>query len=83
LRALGDSARDEVLAKAKQQLASGRDPQDVLDFLANTLTNKLLHAPTAALREAALVGDAEVVRAAGKLFGESGPDDRNTEKNER
>ena len=83
LRALGDSARDEVLAKAKQQLANGRDPHEVLDFLANTLTNKLLHAPTAALREAALVGDTDVVRAAGKLFGEPASDNRDAEKNER
>ena len=83
LRALGDSTRDEVLAKAKQQLASGRDPHEVLDFLANTLTNKLLHTPTAALRDAALVGDVEMVRAAEKLFGEPGPDTRDAEKDER
>ncbi|HLM54066.1 MAG TPA: glutamyl-tRNA reductase, partial [Pseudoxanthomonas sp.] len=34
----------------------------------NTLTNRLLHPPTAALREAALSGDAELGRAAIKLF---------------
>lgn len=68
LRAHGERARDEALAKARQQLASGRDPQEVLDLLANTLTNRLLHAPTAALREAALSGDAELARATDKLF---------------
>jgi glutamyl-tRNA reductase len=68
LRAHGDSARTEVLAKAKQQLAAGQDPQAVLDFLAHTLTNRLLHAPTVALRQAALEGDAELARASGKLF---------------
>ena len=68
LRAQGEAARIEVLAKARVQLAQGRDPQDVLDFLASTLTNRLLHAPTAALREAALSGDAELARAADKLF---------------
>ncbi|HYM85193.1 MAG TPA: glutamyl-tRNA reductase, partial [Pseudoxanthomonas sp.] len=54
LRAHGDTAREEILAKARQQLANGRDPDEVLDFLAHTLTNRLLHPPTAALREAAL-----------------------------
>lgn len=69
LRAHGESAREEVLAKARQQLASGRSPEEVLDFLAHTLTNRLLHAPTTALREAALTGDAELVRVAEKLWG--------------
>lgn len=68
LRAHGDSARAEVLAKARQQLASGQDPHAVLDFLAHTLTNRLLHAPTVALREAALIGDSELARATDKLF---------------
>jgi glutamyl-tRNA reductase len=68
LRALGDATRDEILAKARQQLGNGRDPDEVLEFLANSLTNRLLHPPTAALREAALRGDADLVRAADRLF---------------
>ena len=47
------------------------------NFLAHTLTNRLLHAPTVALREAALTGDAELARAADKLF--PAPDDSNGE----
>lgn len=73
LRAHGDAAREDVLAKARQQLASGRDAEEVLDFLAHTLTNRLLHPPTAALREAALSGDAELARAADKLFPAQAP----------
>lgn len=73
LRAHGDSAREEILAKARQQLANGRDAQEVLDFLAHTLTNRLLHPPTAALREAALSGDAELARAADRLFPAQAP----------
>ena len=68
LRAHGELARADVLAKARQQLASGLDPDAALEFLAHTLTNRLLHAPTIALREAALTGDGELVRAAEKLF---------------
>ena len=68
LRAHGEQARDEVLAKARHQLATGHDPALVLEFLANTLTNRLLHAPTVALRQAALEGDASLARATEKLF---------------
>jgi glutamyl-tRNA reductase len=68
LRAHGEAAKSEALAKAKQQLAAGENPDAVLDFLAHTLTNKLLHAPTVALREAAMSGNAELARAADKLF---------------
>ncbi len=73
LRALGDSTRDELLARARQQLSGGRDPDEVLQFLANTLTNRLLHPPTAALREAALTGDTELARAAERLFPAKAP----------
>ena len=73
LRALGDRTREETLARARQQLAAGRDPDAVLQFLAHTLTNRLLHPPTAALREAALSGDAELARAAERLFPEKAP----------
>ena len=68
LRALGESTREDVLAKARQQLANGRDADQVLEFLAHTLTNRLLHPPTAALRDAAMSGDAELARAADRLF---------------
>lgn len=71
VRAHGESARTEVLAKAKQQLAAGMPADDVLEFLAHTLTNRLLHAPTVALRDAAITGDAELARAAERLFPES------------
>ena len=67
------SARAEVLTKARQQLASGRSADEVLEFLAHTLTNRLLHPPTAALREAALSGDAELARAADRLFPAQAP----------
>lgn len=73
LRAHGETARDESLAKAHQLLAAGHDPAEVLQQLAHTLTNRLLHAPTAALREAALNGDVDIVRAAERLFPHHAP----------
>jgi glutamyl-tRNA reductase len=68
VRAHGERTRVAAVARARQLLAAGRDPAEVLDQLAHVLTNRLLHAPTAALREAALRGDAELASAAERLF---------------
>jgi len=68
LRRVAEANRDETLAKAHALLARGKSPEDALAFLANTLTNKLLHAPSANLRAAALRGDADLLRAAERLF---------------
>ena len=68
LRAFGEATRAELLAKARQQLAHGKLPDEVLEQLAHGLTNRLLHPPTAALRQAALEGDTDLTRAAERLF---------------
>lgn len=68
LREHGEAARAAALAKARQHLAHGMAAEDALELLAHTLTNRLLHAPTVALREAARSGDADLGRAAEKLF---------------
>lgn len=68
LRASGEQTRDVLLEQAREQLANGQDPKIVLELLAHQLTNKLLHAPSAALRQAALRGDADLLRAAEKLY---------------
>lgn len=60
--------RDEVLAKARHMLANGRDADEVLQFLANTLTNKLTHVPSVQIRQAAETGDTLVLQAALQLF---------------
>ncbi len=73
LRAHGEAARDETLAKAQQMLAAGQDPAAVLQQLAHTLTNRLLHAPTTALREAAINGDIDLMRAAERMFPQHAP----------
>ncbi|NEL43151.1 MAG: glutamyl-tRNA reductase, partial [Xanthomonas perforans] len=70
LRAFGDSTRDELLAKARQQLHNGKPADEVLEQLAHALTNRLLHPPTAALRDAALNNDLELTNAADRLFPE-------------
>ena len=73
LRADGARARDNALARAQEQLALGEDPSHVMQRLAHQLTNRLLHGPTTALRQAALDGDTDLLRAAERLF--QGDDD--------
>jgi glutamyl-tRNA reductase len=68
LRADGESARDDALARARDALAAGEPADAVVQRLAHQLTNRLLHAPSTALRQAALDGDGELLRAADKLF---------------
>lgn len=69
LREQGEQIRDLALAQATRQLASGKAPEQVLQQLANQLTNKLLHRPMAELRGAGEDGDTDTIRAARELFG--------------
>jgi glutamyl-tRNA reductase len=68
LRGQAEAARDAALAEARRQLAAGQPADAVLEQLAATLTNRLLHAPSAALREAAESGDSTLAEAAARLF---------------
>lgn len=71
IRALRDSAEDvraQTLEQARRLLHSGRNAEDVLSYLADTLTHRLIHAPTQALREAGQAGDARLVEAARHIF---------------
>lgn len=45
--------KDELLERAINQIQAGNDTEQVLRELANKLTNKLIHAPTSALKDAA------------------------------
>lgn len=76
LRSNGEAQRDQVLERARQMLRSGQDPDEALRYLANTLTNKLLHAPSSQLRDAALRGDADLLRAGERLFAPLNDDTR-------
>ena len=75
LRAHGEATRAELLARARQQLDAGAAAEAVLEQLAHALTNRLLHAPTAALREAAVAGDADMLRALQRLLPAGNGDD--------
>ncbi|MEO7148932.1 MAG: glutamyl-tRNA reductase [Rhodanobacteraceae bacterium] len=69
-RADAEAQRDAVLARAREMLDNGRSPQEALEYLAHTLTGKLLHTPSVRLREAAQAGDAALLEAAARLFGD-------------
>ncbi|MEQ1440455.1 glutamyl-tRNA reductase [Fontimonas sp. SYSU GA230001] len=68
IRAHARASRDEVLGKARRRLASGEPVEDVLAFVADTLSNKILHAPSQALRRADAVEQALLLNAARRLF---------------
>lgn len=68
-RSQADVIRDDVLEKARQLLAQGKDPDQVLQFLAHTLANKLTHTTSANLRQAGYDGQAELILVARKLLG--------------
>jgi glutamyl-tRNA reductase len=68
LRSQAEAARDQILDHARRMLAAGQEPEQVLEYLAGTLTNRLLHAPSAALRDAAERGDDALAAAAARLF---------------
>ncbi|HEY5899647.1 MAG TPA: glutamyl-tRNA reductase [Burkholderiales bacterium] len=53
LRGRADEARREELERALRLLAKGEDPAKALEALSQGIVNKLMHAPTQALNEAA------------------------------
>jgi glutamyl-tRNA reductase len=59
---------NEVLQYAEKQLEHGALPEQVLDELARTLTNKLLHEPSRQLRQSGSNVDNNLIEAAKSLF---------------
>jgi len=68
-RQQSQSVSKEELEKALIQLRAGGDPEQLLEQLARGLTNKLIHAPTVALRQATAEGDLERLRIAREIIG--------------
>jgi glutamyl-tRNA reductase len=68
LREDADRTRSRTLEQARHMLAHGKSHDEVLNFLANTLTNRLLHAPSQRLRDAAETGDGEILDAIADIY---------------
>lgn len=58
-RSHADLIREELESRALQALQQGQDATKVLHDLAHKLTNRLIHAPTKSLQQAARDGDGE------------------------
>lgn len=67
-RTKAEALRASELDKALRALAAGGDPEQLLGQLARNVTNKLLHPPSASLRQAGARGRVEVVQIARELF---------------
>jgi len=74
LRARSDRVRMQTVEQARRMLEKGKSTDEVLEFLASTLTNRLMHAPTQALRDAAELGDAQAVQMLTRLLVPDGND---------
>jgi glutamyl-tRNA reductase len=70
LRLRAEEIRREELARARQGLGTlSADQEAALEAATRAIVNKLLHAPTAHLRELGKAGDQAGLRAAGLLLG--------------
>jgi glutamyl-tRNA reductase len=67
-RQRAEHLRDDVLCRALKMLENGKSADEALGFLAHTLTNKLLHAPSSRLRQAGRDGQVELLEAANEIF---------------
>jgi glutamyl-tRNA reductase len=70
LRQQAEGIRQQTLEQARRLLLSGKSGDEALEYLANTLTNRLLHSPTQALRQAAELSDTELAETLARLLTE-------------
>lgn len=83
IRRQTQNTSDEVLAKAKKQLATGQNIEQVLDYLAHTLTNKFLHQPSTRLRQASQDNREDILSIAKDLFLDQTSDNSQNTKEEK
>ena len=67
-RQQAELTRDQALAKAIALLNNGHTAEEALNRLAHTLTNKLIHTPSAQIREAGANDRHDLVAAAREIF---------------
>ncbi len=68
IRENAESISAEVLLRAQAQLARGKSAEEALTFLARNLTSKLLHQPSATLRQSGESGRHDLLNYARQLF---------------
>jgi glutamyl-tRNA reductase len=67
-RLQAEQTRDETLQKAIAMLKNGASPEETLNRLAHTLTNKLIHTPSSQIRDAAENERHDLIAAAREIF---------------
>jgi glutamyl-tRNA reductase len=68
LREQAEQARRHTLDQARHMVAAGRSADEVLEFLSATLTNRLIHAPSQRLRDAAETGDGAIIDTIADIY---------------
>lgn len=68
LRKQASSLQAEELANALRKLRQGGDPEQILQHVTHSLTNKLIHAPSSQLRQASAEGRQDLIQATHELF---------------
>jgi glutamyl-tRNA reductase len=68
LREDAERTRNRTLEQARQMLAHGKAQDEVLNFLSSTLTNRLIHAPSQRLRDAAETGDGDIIETIAEIY---------------
>ena len=66
---MAEQLRERELQRAQRALERGEDPQEILAQLARAITNKLIHAPTAGLKQASVDGRQDIINSGRKLLG--------------
>lgn len=72
IRQQAESIRDQELEKALSQLDKGAEPDKVLKQLANALTNKFMHKPSVAVKQASEAENQTHLEVVKDVFGLSG-----------
>ena len=73
-RGMAEKLRQQELDKALRNIARGDDPEKVLNQFSRGLTNKLIHAPTAGLKQVSADGREDQLRNARELLGIAQPE---------
>lgn len=74
-----EDLRKQEVEKAKLWLAQGMDPSEAIERVTRNLSNKMMHAPTVSLKQAAAIEDREKLAWAARLLG---VEDSGREENE-
>jgi glutamyl-tRNA reductase len=70
MREQAEAIRRQTVDQARRMLGGGRPQEEVIEYLANTLMNRLLHGPTQALRQAAESANKELAQTIARLLTE-------------